>query len=49
MTFDVPGHGYLQITDLNGDGLADIIWHDLDSPNLSIFMSPPPQAKGKNP
>jgi hypothetical protein len=49
MTFDVPGHGYLKISDLNGDGLADIIWHDLDSPNISIFMSPPPQAKGKNP
>jgi hypothetical protein len=49
MTFDVPTHGYIEIQDLNGDGLSDIIWHEWDKPNLSIFMSPPRQAKGKNP
>jgi hypothetical protein len=49
MTFDVPPHGYIEIQDLNGDGLSDIIWHEWDKPNLSIFMSPPRQAKGKNP
>jgi hypothetical protein len=49
MTFDVPVHGYIEIKDLNGDGLSDVIWHEWDKPNLSIFMSPPRQAKGKNP
>jgi hypothetical protein len=49
MTFDVPTHGYIEIQDLNGDGLSDIIWHEWDKPNLSIFRSPPRQAKGKNP
>jgi hypothetical protein len=49
MTFDVPTRGYIEIQDLNGDGLSDIIWHEWDKPNLSIFMSPPRQAKGKNP
>ncbi len=49
MTFDAPAHGHVEIKDLNGDGLADIIWHELDEPDLSIFMSPPRQAKGKNP
>jgi len=49
MTFDVPTHGYIEIKDLNGDGLSDIIWHEWDKPNLSIFMSPPRQAKGNNP
>jgi hypothetical protein len=49
MTFDAPAHGYFEIEDLNGDGLSDIILHELDQPNLSIFMSPPRQAKGNNP
>jgi hypothetical protein len=49
MTFNATARGYVEIADLNGDGLADIIWHELDSPNLSIFMSPSRQAKGKNP
>lgn len=49
MTFNAPSRGYLQIQDLNGDGLADIIWHELDGPNLSIFMSSARQSKGKNP
>jgi len=49
MSFDVPTRGYIEIQDLNGDGLSDIIWHEWDKPNLSIFMSPPRQAKGKNP
>ena len=49
ITFDVPPHGYIEIQDLNGDGLSDIIWHEWDKPNLSIFMSPPRQTKGKNP
>ena len=49
MTFDVPARGVIEIQDLNGDGLSDIIWHEWDKPNLSIFMSPPRQAKGKNP
>jgi hypothetical protein len=49
LTFDAPGRGYIEIQDLNGDGLSDIIWHELDQPNLSIFMSPSPPAKSKNP
>jgi hypothetical protein len=49
MTFDVPTRGYIEIQDLNGDGLSDIIWHEWDKPNLSIFRSPPRPAKGKNP
>jgi hypothetical protein len=49
MTFNAPARGFFKIKDLNGDGLADIIWYDLDNPNLSIFMSPPRQGKGKNP
>jgi hypothetical protein len=50
MTFNVPAHGYVErIDDLNGDGLADIVWRELDTPNLSIFLSPSHQTKGKNP
>jgi hypothetical protein len=49
MTFDAPASGYFEINDLNGDGLADIIWREPDEPRLSIFMSPPPPAKGKHP
>ena len=49
MTFETPAQGYIEIKDLNGDGLADIVWHELDNPSLSIFMSPPRRAKGKNP
>lgn len=49
MTFDPPGHGHIEINDLNGDGVADIIWHEPDEHRLSIFMSPSHQAKGKNP
>lgn len=49
MTFDAPAQGYGEIVNLYGDGLSDIVWHDLDSPNLSIFLSPSHHAKGKNP
>ena len=49
MTFDEPGRGHIEIKDLNGDGMSDIIWHEPDEHRLSIFMSPFPQAKGKNP
>jgi hypothetical protein len=49
MTFDAPARGYYETKDLNGDGLADIIWHEPDKHRLSIFMSPSHQAKGKNP
>ena len=45
MTFDVPARGYIEINDLNGDGLSDIIWHESDEPNLSIFMSPSTPGK----
>jgi hypothetical protein len=49
MTIEAPARGFFKIIDLNDDGLADIIWHDLDNPNLSIFMSPSRPAKGKKP
>jgi hypothetical protein len=49
MTFDTPARGWHEIKDLNGDGLADIIWHEPDERRLSIFMSPSQQAKGKKP
>jgi hypothetical protein len=49
MTFDAPSSGSLEINDLNGDGLSDIIWTDADEPRLWIFLSPPRHAKGRNP
>jgi hypothetical protein len=49
MTFDAAGQAYLEIKDLRGDGLSDIIWHNLDQPALSIFMSPSHLAKGGKP
>jgi hypothetical protein len=49
MTFDAPARGYIEINDLKGDGLSDVIWHELEKPNLSIFMSPSRQVNGKNP
>jgi len=49
MTFETPAHGQIEIKDLNGDGRSDIIWHESDPPGLSVFMSPSPQTKGKNP
>ncbi len=49
MTFNAPARGDYEIQDLNGDGRADIIWHEPEEHRLSIFMSPSPQAKGKRP
>jgi hypothetical protein len=49
LTFEAPAHGFLEIKDLNGDALSDIIWHEQDEPRLSIFFSPSPQGKAKNP
>jgi hypothetical protein len=49
MTFETPDHGYIEIKDLNGGGLSDIIWNEPEEHRLSIFMSPPRQTKGKNP
>jgi hypothetical protein len=49
MTFDVPAQGYMEIKDLNGDGLSDIIWHQPDEHRFSIYMSPARQAKGSTP
>ena len=45
----VPPQGYVEIKDLNGDGLSDFIWHELDRPELLIFMSPSPPPKDKHP
>jgi hypothetical protein len=46
MSFNVLPHGLMQIKDLRGDGLSDIIWHELDQPGLSIYM-PPTVQKAK--
>jgi len=48
-TFNAPAQGYMDVQDLNGDGLSDIIWHDWDKHQLFIFMSPSGRVKGKNP
>jgi hypothetical protein len=49
MTFDAPAKGYMEIKDLNGDGLSDVIWREPDEHRLSIFMSPARQATGGKP
>ena len=49
MTFESPARGYIMVKDLNGDGLADIIWYEPDDNRLSIFMSPSKPAKGNKP
>jgi hypothetical protein len=45
LTFDAPNHGYIEITDLNGDGLSDVVWHEPEAHRLSIFMSPSVAAR----
>jgi hypothetical protein len=52
MTFEIPMPGYFarryfQIADLNGDGRADIVSHDLDDPRILIFLTQPQRTKGK--
>jgi hypothetical protein len=49
VTFDAPAKGHMEIKDLDGDGLSDVIWHEPDEHRLSIFMSPARQAKGGKP
>ena len=49
MTFEAPARVYIDIKDLNGDGLADIICHEPDESRYLIFMSPPRGTKDKNP
>ena len=49
LTFDSPARGYLGLEDLNGDGLADLIWREPEASRLSIFMSPSRPARSKNP
>jgi hypothetical protein len=49
MTFNAPMQGEIETKDLNGGGSSDLIWHETDQRRLSIFMSPPSPAKGKNP
>ena len=44
LTFNAPWPGYFEMKDLNGDGRADLIWHESDQPRLSIFLSPSPGA-----
>ena len=45
LTFDAPSHGYIEITDLNGDGISDVVWHEPDEHRLSIFISPSNPAR----
>lgn len=49
MTFETPVSGVMDVQDLNGDGLSDIVWHDYDHHTLTIFMSPSRPAKDKKP
>jgi hypothetical protein len=49
LTFEASPQGYMEIKDLNGDGLSDIIWHMPDEHRFSVFMSPSHQAQGKKP
>jgi hypothetical protein len=49
LTFNIPGQGYMEIKDLNGDGLSDVIWHETETNRLAIFMSPPRPTRSKNP
>jgi hypothetical protein len=49
LTFTAPARGYLEIIDLNGDGLSDIIWHQPEEHRFSIFMTPSSLGKGRNP
>ena len=49
MTFEAPRNGYVELRELRGDGLADIIWHEPNKAGVTIFMSPPRPTKGKNP
>ena len=41
LTFDAPARGFIEIADLNGDGLSDVVWHEPDENRLSIFVTPP--------
>jgi hypothetical protein len=41
LTFEAPRRGHPEPRDLNGDGIADIVWHEPDGTRLSILMSPP--------
>jgi hypothetical protein len=51
VTFELPAQGYFErryfeISDLNGDGRADIVSHDLDDPHIFIFLTQPGMTKG---
>jgi hypothetical protein len=49
LTFDAPAKGHMEIKDLNGDGLSDVIWREPDNHSVSIYMLPSSQAKGRTP
>ena len=49
VSFKTPAKGYMEVKDLNGDGLADIIWHEPEAHRLSIYLSPPRPMKGRAP
>jgi hypothetical protein len=40
VSFDTRSHGYFEVKDLNGDGRADIIWHEAEARRLGIFLMP---------
>jgi len=49
LAFEASPQGYMEIKDLNGDRLSDIIWHMPDEHRFSVFMSPSHPAQGKKP
>lgn len=49
MIFDAPAQGDMEIKDLNGGGLSDIIWHEPDQHRLLIFMPPSHEVNIRKP
>ncbi len=39
LRFDSTRQGYMEFQDVDGDGLTDIIWHDVENRNLAIYMN----------
>ncbi len=48
-TFNTPMNGYMEITDVSGDGLSDVVWHEPESSTLSIYVTPALSARRTKP
>jgi hypothetical protein len=49
LNFETPAQGYIEVIDLNGDGLADIVWHEPHEARLTLFWSPARPRETKKP